>query len=125
MAFQAGGFVENAQGLPAELQQFVGDHHPGGERRRARSHALAQRNLVVDVQFDGRHGQAVGLRHGERGLPDQVVGVAGNGGRIAAGGVNGERLAAAEPAGEVDAQGQPEGVETRPQVGAGGRHPQV
>ena len=58
MAFQARGLIQNAQGLPAEFQQFVGDNHAGGERGGAGAHAFADGNVVVYVQFDRRHGHA-------------------------------------------------------------------
>ena len=36
-------------GFQPRFEQFVGDHDAGGERRGARSHALAERDFVVDV----------------------------------------------------------------------------
>ncbi len=76
------------------------------------------------VQVDRRHRHAVGLGHRERRLPDQIVGRRRDVRGIATRRVNAERLAAPEPACEVYAQGEPEGIETRPQVGAGGRYTQ-
>ena len=62
-------------------------------------------------------------RHGEGGLPDQVIGAGGDLRRIAPFGADRELAARPEAAGEVDAQRQPERIEAGPQVGARSRNP--
>ena len=115
MALQARGFVQHAQRLPAQIQQLVGDHHARRERRRARSHAFAERNLVADFQLDGRHRHAVAVGH--RDAPSARSGCpAPPGDATRHRGPDPQmrqRLAAPEAARQVHAQREPQCIETR------------
>ena len=54
MPFDLRGLVQNAQLLPMKPQQLVGDYDSSGQSRGARPQSFAERNIVVDLQFDRR-----------------------------------------------------------------------
>jgi len=59
--------------VPFEIQSASRYGHTGDQRRRARTEALADRNIVVDLQANRRHGPM--LRRGDLDgrLPDQIA----------------------------------------------------
>ena len=88
----------------------------------ARSHALADRNIVLNVELNRRHLDALCLRHGLSRLPDQVIGAGGNGWRITAPGPDTKGIALLETAGQVYAECQTERIKARAEIGARSGH---
>src|ERR1017187_1236596 len=123
VALQTRGFVQDTKRLPTETERMVRDHHPGGERRRARTEALADGNIVRDLQFDGRHDGAVIFGDGHRRPPDHVLRPRRNGRCVAPGGANRQAFGPAKTAGQIDLESETQGVEPRPKIRAGGRRP--
>ena len=76
----------------------------------------------MDAQIDGRHGHAHVARHGQRGLPDQVVNAGGDIVRVAALGFNRKLPALAKAAFQVEAERETQRIETGSEVGARGRY---
>src|SRR5262245_37278394 len=102
MPFEACGFVEDAERLPAELEEVVGDDDAGGEGGGARAHAFAERNVVIDLQLDGGQREVVIGGNALGGAPDQVVGASRDEGAIASMDRDGEGGCPPEAAFEIN-----------------------
>src|SRR6185437_436492 len=121
MAFDAGSFVENASGLPAEIEKARSDNHPRGNGGGARSKSFAEGNFVGDKEIGRSKRAAFALRDVERGLPDEVIFADRNKRGIASFAANREPRGGRKTAGEIYLESDAQGIEAGAQISAGGR----
>src|SRR5580700_4271418 len=119
MALDPGRFIQDPMRLPVQAQQMIGDDDTGGESRGARSQPLAERNVVVDFERDGRQDVPDIGGYRQRSPPDQIVFASRNLRGIAATHANREALRALEPAGQIDSERQTEAIESGTEIGTG------
>lgn len=119
MTFDAGGFVENAGGLPVESKQARANDDTRGDRGRAGAEAFTQGNLIDNLQIGRRQGLMDAAGHSESGLPDEVVFAAGDEGCVAAGATDGQPVGGSKSAREINLKGDAKSIEAGTEIGAG------
>ncbi|MBV6433073.1 MAG: hypothetical protein IANPNBLG_03243 [Bryobacteraceae bacterium] len=119
MPFNLCRLIQNPQRLPAKPQQFIGDHHARRQSRRARAQPLAERNLIVDLELDGRQRLPVKIAsHLQRRLPDQIVLARRNGAGVPPRAADAQFAAPAEAAYQGNIERQSESIEAGTEVRA-------
>src|SRR5579862_9335192 len=121
MAFNPRCLVQNAMGVPAQIQKPFRHDDAGNEGGGTGTESLAQRNVVNDLQIDRRKRAINPGRRRKSGLPDQIVIFGGNQMRISPTGPDGKLVRDRKPALQKNVQCNGEGVESRADVRAGPR----
>ena len=123
MPFDSSGFIQHAPARPAQTEHSIGDHDAGGESGGARTESFTQRDGVIDVQLDRRHGALHVAGNARRCVPDQIVFAAGDRLRVAAVYMNRELVRGAEAAFQINAQSQCQRIEGGSKIGTGCGNP--
>jgi hypothetical protein len=124
MPLDTSGFVQYAPTRPAQAQYGIGDHDTGRKRGGAGPESFTERDAVIYVQLNRRHGALKVAGNANRGLPDQVVFATGYRCPIATGYMNRELVRGAEAAFQINAQSQRQRIEGWSEIGTGCGNPQ-
>ncbi len=120
-----GGFADDAVVFPAQVAEVHGQRDPGQARGRRRAATFADGDFVLDVDAQRRDLAVLRLEHLAVGGDDEVVLHPAADLGVAAFGGDEEVRRTLDPEAEVEIHGKRGGVESRPEIGRGGREGQA